>query len=430
MLIAGLVVLLLALIVVVYWGPGGKSRALPPGPWGLPVLGYLPFLGRSPLAAFNKLFHRYGDVVGLQMGSRYVVLLGSYKVVREAFKMRETLERPPSSTFEIRDTGTSFVIVNGEEWSEQRKFFLNTLRVLGMGQSRLLDNLKAEVRLLLEEVESTGSAPIDARPLLTASMSNNIFTLVFGRRLRRGDPLGPFLSEMLAVVTAFFLQTAAHAFLPALKRLYTVLGIFRRHPVNKYIDRMEDFVKKEIQSHEDSRVPGSPRDYIDAYLDVMDSHEAKSFTTRMLLGNIQALFAAGSDTVRVSVQWALVAMAASPASQARLHAEIDAELGGAEPEWEDRSRLPYVGAVLAEAQRWRTVVPVNIQRYTSEEIHVAGHCIPAGTIIFSVIQRIHMDPAYWENAEDFNPDRFLEPGGASIKKHDAYMPFSWGELNR
>ena len=89
-MIAWTLVQLIALIwvVKVLWKrflSGNKSGLPePPGPYGLPVLGYLPFLGTNPHLTFVKLAQKYGDVFQVQMGVNKAVVLNSLDVIKEA----------------------------------------------------------------------------------------------------------------------------------------------------------------------------------------------------------------------------------------------------------------------------------------------------------------------------------------------------------
>ena len=61
-----------------------KSR-FPPGPFSLPIVGTLPFLGRDIRVGLKRLSQRYGPVVTVYLGSRRVVILNSYDAIKEAF---------------------------------------------------------------------------------------------------------------------------------------------------------------------------------------------------------------------------------------------------------------------------------------------------------------------------------------------------------
>lgn len=61
-------------------------KNLPPGPWGLPVVGYLPFVDREhPHLTLTKLAKQFGPIYGIGMGSIYAVVLSDHKLIREAF---------------------------------------------------------------------------------------------------------------------------------------------------------------------------------------------------------------------------------------------------------------------------------------------------------------------------------------------------------
>ena len=47
-----------------------KDRTLPPGPYGFPVVGVLPYLRNKPYLTIQTWWQRYGDVFSLYMGQR------------------------------------------------------------------------------------------------------------------------------------------------------------------------------------------------------------------------------------------------------------------------------------------------------------------------------------------------------------------------
>ena len=67
------------------------QRLEPPGPWGLPIVGYLPFLGMKMNLTFSKLAKRYGDVFQLRIGSRKIVVISGQKSIRKALVENRTV---------------------------------------------------------------------------------------------------------------------------------------------------------------------------------------------------------------------------------------------------------------------------------------------------------------------------------------------------
>ena len=79
-------IVLIVLAVFLAWlYLAGRSSNLPPAPSpALPMLGHLPLVDKDPRAQFEAWRRRYGDVFSLYMGSRLVVVLNGYDVIKEA----------------------------------------------------------------------------------------------------------------------------------------------------------------------------------------------------------------------------------------------------------------------------------------------------------------------------------------------------------
>ena len=67
-----------------------------PGPWTLPIIGYLPKL--DPLAPYLiliKLVQKYGPVYRIKLGSINVAVIADAKILKKVLAKDETLARPP-----------------------------------------------------------------------------------------------------------------------------------------------------------------------------------------------------------------------------------------------------------------------------------------------------------------------------------------------
>jgi cytochrome P450 len=109
----------------------------------------------------------------------------------------------------------------------------------------------------------------------------------------------------------------------------------------------------------------------------------------------------------------------------RLKAEVHRVLGDRPPQTEDVSRLRYVEQVIKESMRLYPPAWI-ISRRAIQDDEVGGYRMPAGAIVFASPYVTHRHPAFWDNPEGFDPDRF-EPGGpADALPHFAYFPFGGG----
>ncbi len=83
-LLLGLVVLLWLRTILTTSDASGAG--LPPGPYGLPFLGYLPWIdSKAPYETFAQLSRRYGRIYSLKLGDMLAVFITDPELVRQAF---------------------------------------------------------------------------------------------------------------------------------------------------------------------------------------------------------------------------------------------------------------------------------------------------------------------------------------------------------
>ena len=75
------------IVILVYvWKFRENKGKLPPGPWGLPILGYLPFIdSNSPQLTVDKLIKTYGQTVYVNFGQVPCVILSDPKIIKNCF---------------------------------------------------------------------------------------------------------------------------------------------------------------------------------------------------------------------------------------------------------------------------------------------------------------------------------------------------------
>lgn len=79
-----------------------SAPSLPPGPWGLPFLGYAPFLSnRCTYLKYNELARRYGPICSFTQRGNTVILLSDHKLIKTAFDMKQITGRPKDGYMDI-----------------------------------------------------------------------------------------------------------------------------------------------------------------------------------------------------------------------------------------------------------------------------------------------------------------------------------------
>ncbi|GBL95322.1 Vitamin D 25-hydroxylase [Araneus ventricosus] len=151
----------------------------------------------------------------------------------------------------------------------------------------------------------------------------------------------------------------------------------------------------------------------------------------MLEGNLALLFVGASNTIHSSLAWLFRIMCKYPEIQEKVRTELIEILGkDGRARYEERDKIPYTFAVLMEGERYASDLPLSTTRKANQDIPVNGFVIPKGSEITTNLWGLHHDPAYWDEPEEFRPERFLTDGGTKLIKHPlSYAPFSLGRRN-
>lgn len=80
-----------------------EASSLPPGPWGIPILGCLPFLKGDLHLYLSDLTQKYGSLISTRLGSQLIVVLSDYKMIRDTFRKEEFTGRPKTEFMSILD---------------------------------------------------------------------------------------------------------------------------------------------------------------------------------------------------------------------------------------------------------------------------------------------------------------------------------------
>ena len=141
------------------------------------------------------------------------------------------------------------------------------------------------------------------------------------------------------------------------------------------------------------------------------------------------LVTAGSETVQTTLSWILVYLLHRPDVVKNMKEEIDWFVGKDRlPTMEDQTYLVYCQAAISEVMRIANVVPIAPNHATETDVTLHGHFIPKGSSVVALLYASHMNPRYWDNPKEFNPDRFIDENGRLFYPK-AFIPFGKGQRN-
>ncbi|KAM3911034.1 cytochrome P450 2G1-like [Leptodactylus fuscus] len=434
--LTGLGTLILALVIsclFIYstWDKLYRKRNLPPGPTPIPLIGNLLQIKRGEMVkSLMKMGDQHGPVFTFYFGERPVVVLNGYRAVKEAlidqgddFSGRGRMH----SVDKIFD-GYGVVFSNGERWKQLRRFSLSTLRNFGMGKRSIEERIQEEAQCLMEAIRKYEKKPVDPRNILAQAVSNVICSVVFGNRFDYEDL--KFLKLLNQFNEIFLLMSSTWGQLQELIPHIMDYVPGPHQKINPIIERLLEFVAERVKMNEATIDPTSPRDYIDCFIAKMQQDNEKStseFNIRNLLLTVLNLFFAGTETVSTTLRHGFLILIKHPEIQEKLHKEIDTVIGhNRSPNIEDRSKMPYMDAVIHEIQRFSDVIPLNVPHTVIRDTTFRGFTIPKGTDVYPLLCTVLRDPSQFTTPEQFNPGHFLDASG-SFKKSDAFMPFSTGK---
>ena len=173
------------------------------------------------------------------------------------------------------------------------------------------------------------------------------------------------------------------------------------------------------------RADGRDRgDLLGMLMAARDADTGEGMSDRQLRDETITIFLAGHETTATALVWTFLALERYPEAEARLHAELDEVLGGAEPRLADLPNLPWTRMVIEETMRLYPTVAM-ISRQAAEDDDIAGVRVPRGTIVNLNIWLAHRNPEAWPDPERFDPERFA-PGRRRARPKHAYFPFGGG----
>jgi cytochrome P450 len=193
-------------------------------------------------------------------------------------------------------------------------------------------------------------------------------------------------------------------------------GRARRHAVA----RLDTLIFGIIEDRRRSADPGD--DLLGRLMSVVDD-SGSGMTATQLRDEVMTLFLAGHETTANALAWTFYLLACHPTAAERLAAELEHVLNGRAVGVEDVAKLPYTTAVIQEAMRLYPPAWILV-RQSIRPFRLGHQEWPADTHVVMSQWVTHRDPRFWEHADEFRPERWLD-GGPHVPPF-AYFPFGGG----
>ncbi|XP_002968760.2 flavonoid 3'-monooxygenase [Selaginella moellendorffii] len=414
----------ITLLVLWFWK---SSSNLPPGPWGLPLIGHLHLLaGMPPHRAFQRIAKKYGPITSLRLGMIPTVVISSQELAKEIFTTHDLnfASRPylvsgDHFSYNFSGIGTS---PYGELWRNTRK-----LCTMELFTAKCIDSFswvrRDELSRTLEGIlkDHGDDKPVEVRKVASVFSFNITSRILMSKRYFGDENVDAHAMEFKELNDKV-LELAINPCISNLVPWYLRWLDWQIPRYKRIHAKQDEFLQKIVEEHKETT--RECKDFLDIMLDFFG---AGTQGETYVKANLIEMLMAGTDTITTVSEWLMGAVMHNPRVMAKLHEELDSVVGNTRMVQEsDLQKLEYLQIVLKESLRRYPPGALLIPRISSQAATVGGFHVPKGTTLLVNAWAIGMDPAVWENPTQFHPERFL---GSSIDvkgQNFELLPFGSG----
>ncbi|MGA2645447.1 MAG: cytochrome P450 [Candidatus Sulfotelmatobacter sp.] len=387
-----------------------KPFIRPPGPRNRGMIGNFPLGSTDPLGVYTRWARQYGDIFYYRVFSRHIYFLNHPDLIEHVLVTNyQSFIKGEALQSNRRIFGNGLLTNDGDSWLQQRHliqpaFHRDRIESYGDTMVAYTERMMAawhdgEVRDIHRDMMRL-ALEIVAKVLFNVEVTADTDRIAgalntFMELGSRGRMLLPPILRLLPTADNFRYRRAA-------RQLDDIVyGLIHRRRLD--VEIADDLLSGLLQAQAIGR---------------------RAMSDEQLRDEVMTLLLAGHETTAVSLSWTWYLLAQYPEVEKKLWSELRAVLNGRSPRVQDLSRLPYTERVVKEAMRlyppaWAIV------RNSLKDSDLGGYRVPAGATVMMSQWVMHRDPRYYDQPEQFNPDRWLE-GRAKGASKFTYFPFGGG----
>ncbi len=368
------------------------------------------FRPANPIFLFQHLAEEYGDIAHYKIGWNHIVFLNHPDYIREVLVVQNDnfiKERTVQRTKML--LGEGMITSEGAQHRAQRQVAQPAFH-----RQRIPEyaSIMVQEAVQLREHWRHGEQRDVAIDMMRLTL-NVVAQTLFATDLREE------VSELADAINRIMGLYNFLVMLPAAEWLVHVrppgLAAFVR--ARKRIDAV---VYRMIAAHRQRESHGTS--LLDLMLAASPDHNAGS--EQSLRDQVITIFLAGYETVANALSWTWYLLSQNPECECRMHAEIDRELQGRLPAYDDVPRLRYVEMVLAESMRLYPPAWA-MGRYARSDFQLGEFFLPAKTTVLMSQFITHRDARFFPDPMRFDPERFTSEAKSRRTKL-TYFPFGAG----
>ncbi|XP_004501854.1 cytochrome P450 71AP13-like [Cicer arietinum] len=391
-----------------------RRSNLPPGPPTIPFIGNLHQLGigTMPPKSLQSLADKYGPITFLQLGEIPTVVVSSARLAKEVLKTHDLALASRPQLFSAKYlfyncTDIAFAPYSAY-WRHVRKICI--LELLSAKRVHSYSSVREEeVASLVHRVAGSYPGTTNLSKMLGLYANNVVCRVAFGRDFSEaGDHKKHGFQKMLDEYQELLGGFSVGDFFPSLEFIHSLTGMKARLlETSRKFDQLIDQI---VNEHRACNKIKEHKDLVDILLEVQkDGSGEMPLTIDNIKAIILDMFAAGTDTTFITLDWAMTELLMNPHVMEKAQKEVRSVLGERRVVAEsDLHQLQYMRAVIKEIFRLHPAVPVLVPRESMEDITLDGYIVPAKTRFFVNAWAIGRNAESWEDPNAFKPERFLD----------------------
>ncbi|KAK1421120.1 hypothetical protein QVD17_23228 [Tagetes erecta] len=315
-------------------------------------------------------------------------------------------------------------------WKEMRKVFVSEL--LGPTRAGLFNDVtEMEIEALVQSISShpSGTA-INLNNKLLALVFAVMCKVAFGKSYREEPFRGATLKDMLDEAKNM-LGGSIGDHLPILGRSLDKLSGWNDR-LKKCFGNLDGYVQMVLDEHlSEISDNGDQKDFVHVLIELSSRNNANGsygLTKDDMKALIMDVLTGGTDTIVVTMVWAMSEIIRNPRVMQKLQHEIRTCIGR-KPKIQrsDIMQMKYLKMVVKETLRLHPPAPLLIPRECMNDCQVGGYNVFRGTRVLINAWAIGRDPRIWgDNSTQFYPERFLNVEADFVGENFDMVPFGGG----